>query len=101
MSHSKPFHRNYRGFVSRANSGYSQWAYVVDREYAESPEHYVRAFLLIQNDLQRIFEFIEPSDDNLDTHSFRIHELFMCVFRRIPNTDSDFYRTWIPENTER
>jgi len=57
--------------------------------------------LLIQNDLQRIFEFIEPSDDNLDTHSFRIHELFMCVFRRIPNTDSDFYRTWIPENTER
>ena len=81
MSHSRPFHRNYRGFVAGPISGYSQWAYVVDRAYAQSPEHYVRAFLLIQNDLQRIFEFIEPSDVNLDTHSYRIHELFMrtCI----------------------
>ena len=81
MSHLKPFHRNYRGFVKSSNSGYSQWAYIVDRGYSESPEHYVRAFLLIQNDLQRLFEFIEPSDRNLDTYSFRIHELLMrtCI----------------------
>ena len=81
MSYSKPFHRNYRGFVNRPNSGYSQWAYIVDRNYAESPEHYARAFLLIQSDLQRLFEFIEPSDNNLGTYSFRIHELFIrtCI----------------------
>ncbi len=81
MSHSKPFHRNYRGFVKSPNSGYSQWAYIIDREYSDSPAHYVRAFLLIQSDLQRLFEFIEPSDCNLDTHSFRIHELLMrtCI----------------------
>jgi hypothetical protein len=81
MSYSKPFHRNYRGFVNGPNSGYSQWAYIVDRSYAEAPEHYVRAFSMIQSDLQRLFEFIEPSDQNLVTYSYRIHELFMrtCI----------------------
>ena len=81
MSQSKPFHRNYRGFVKNVNSGYSDWAYIVDRSYSESPEHYVRAFLLIQSDLQRLFEFVEPSDTNLSTYSYRIHELFMrtCI----------------------
>ena len=81
MSQSKPFHRNYRGFVTSANSGYSGCAYIVDRSYSESPEHYVRAFLLIQSDLQRLFEFVEPSDTNLSAYSYRIHELFMrtCI----------------------
>ena len=81
MSHPKPFHRNVRGFVDSRNSGYSQWAYIVDRAYAHSPEHYVRAFLLIQNDLQRLFEFIEPADTNMAAYSYRIHELFMrtCI----------------------
>lgn len=81
MSHSKPFHRNYRGFVERQNSGYSQSGYIIDREYSDSPDHYVRAFLLIQSDLQKLFEYIEPSDSNLGTYSFRIHELLMrtCI----------------------
>ena len=81
MSLTKPFHRNFRGFIPGPNSGYSQWAFIVDRQYAKSPEHYVRAYLLIQNDLQRLFEFIEPSDKNLQTYSYRIHELFMrtCI----------------------
>jgi hypothetical protein len=81
MSHPKPFHRNYRAIVRGPNSGYSDWAYIVDREYSESPEHYVRAFLLIQSDLQRLFEYVEPSDVNLATYSYRIHELLMrtCI----------------------
>lgn len=63
------------------NSGYSGWAYVVDRKYAQNPEHYVRAFLLIQSDLQRLFEFVEPADQNLSTYSYRMHELLMrtCI----------------------
>jgi hypothetical protein len=67
--------------MDRTNSGYSQWAYIVDRAYANSPEHYIRAFFLIQSDLQRLFEFIEPADDNLTAYSYRIHELFMrtCI----------------------
>lgn len=81
MSHEKPFHRNVRGFVQGPNSGYSAWAYIVDREYSQSPEHYVRAFLLIQNDLEKLFEYIEPSDVNLKAYSYRTHELLMrtCI----------------------
>lgn len=81
MSHAKPFHRNWRGFVPSSNSDYSQWAYIVDRSYAEFPEHYVRAFMLIQKDLQTLFEFIEPSDTNLVTYSHRTHALLIrtCI----------------------
>jgi hypothetical protein len=81
MSHAKPFHRNFRAFVNSPNAGYSSWAYIVDRAYAKNPEHYVRAFLLIQSDLQRLFEFVEPADTNLTAYSYRIHELLMrtCI----------------------
>lgn len=63
------------------NSGYSDWAYVVDREYSKNPEHYTRAFSIIQADLIKLFEFIEPADINSSTYSFRIHELLMrtCI----------------------
>ncbi|WP_052668300.1 hypothetical protein [Photobacterium iliopiscarium] len=77
----KPYHRNYRSMVNSPNSGYSGWAYIVDREYSQNPTHYIRAFMMLQDDLQQIFEFVEPSDTNLNTHSFRIHELLMrtCI----------------------
>jgi hypothetical protein len=81
MPHAKPFHRNYRGMLQGYNSGYSQWAYILDRTYAIAPEHYVRAFLLIQSDLIKLFEFIEPADENLTAYSFRTHELLIrsCI----------------------
>jgi len=81
MALNKPFHRNYREIMDSANSGYSAWGYIIDHDYAKSPEHYTRAFLLIQNDLQKLFEYIEPADVNLKTYSYRIHELFMrtCI----------------------
>ena len=46
-----------------------------------APGQYVRAFLLIQKDLQRLFEYIEPADQNLNAYSFRTHELLLraCV----------------------
>jgi hypothetical protein len=76
MAFAKPFHRNYR-----SNSDCSNWEYVKDREYAIVPEHYTRAFLLIQNDMEKLFEYIEPADINLSTYSFRIHGLLMrtCI----------------------
>lgn len=79
MSISKPFHRNYRKVKEGSNSGYSDWAYIVDRDYAQSPEHYTRAFSIIQSDLMKLFEFLEPCDINLTTYSFRIHELLMRI----------------------
>lgn len=63
------------------NSGYSGWAYIIDKDYAKNPEHYLRAFNLIQADLIKLFEYIEPSNESLKTYSYRIHELLMrtCI----------------------
>ena len=81
MSIKKPYHRNYRSIVDGSNSGYSDWAYIIDKEYSKNPSHYTRAFLIIQKDLQELIEFIEPSDINLKTYSFRIHQLLIraCI----------------------
>jgi hypothetical protein len=81
MSIDKPFHRCFRGIKDGDNSGYSGWAYVLDRDYAKKPEHYTRAYHIIQKDLQQIFEYIEPSDVNFKTFSFRTHELLVrtCI----------------------
>ena len=79
------------------NSGYSQWAYIIDRDYAIAPEHYVRAFLLMQNDLVRLFEFIEPADENLSTYSYRTHEL---LIRSCIEAEANF-KAILKENTYR
>ncbi len=79
MSFNKPFHRNYRGIKKAHNSGYSDWAYIVDPEYCQNPEHYTRAFIIIQEDLLKLFQSIEPADVNNNTYSFRTHELLMRV----------------------
>jgi hypothetical protein len=62
------------------NGTYSPF-YVKHNDYSENPQHYIRAFKLIQKDLQHLFTFVEPSDINLKTYSFRIYELFFrtCV----------------------
>ncbi|ESX41128.1 hypothetical protein NLY43_13980 [Mesorhizobium sp. C416B] len=81
MPHDRPFHRNYRAIKDGPNAGYSGWGYIRDKDYAKSPTHYVRAFSIIQSDLQRIFEYIEPSPESEKTYSYRIHELLMrtCI----------------------
>ncbi len=45
------------------------------------PQHYVRAFLLIQKDVLELFDYVEPAEQNLQTYSYRIHELLLraCV----------------------
>ena len=81
MSFNKPFHRNYRKIKEGHNSGYSSWAYIVDHNYSQNPEYYTRAFSIIQEDILKLFEYVEPSDINNTTYSFRIHELLMrtCI----------------------
>ncbi|WP_319532462.1 hypothetical protein [uncultured Cohaesibacter sp.] len=78
----KPFHRIYRKVKSgHPNAGSSSISYIQDPDYAQSPTHYVRAYNLIQNDLQKLFEYIEPSMQSREAYSFRIHELLMrtCI----------------------
>jgi hypothetical protein len=83
MSQSKPFHRTYRPFTTKPEYRIESIAkpYMTDRAYAQGAEHYIRAFIMIQDDLKKLFEYIEPSDQNLKTYSHRIHELFMrtCI----------------------
>lgn len=81
MGLKRPFHRNYRPVKPSPQAGYSSWAYIEDREYARNAGQYVRAFTLIQNDLQSIFEYIEPSDQCRSAYSYRIHALLMrtCI----------------------
>lgn len=77
MGINKPFHRIYRPHITGSDSD----NYIRHKNYANSPAHYVKAFLLIQKDLQTLFEFIEPCDTNKNCYSFRIHELLMrtCI----------------------
>lgn len=50
-------------------------------KFALSPEHYVRAFLLLLKDLKELFDYIESADKNLSCYSYRIHALLLrsCV----------------------
>jgi hypothetical protein len=81
MSFAKPFYRNWRAIKPGPQSGYSGWAYIHDRDYAKNAEHYVRALILIQNDLQSILEYLEPSDECRTAYSYRIHALLLrtCI----------------------
>lgn len=81
MAISKPFRRNCRQFIDKTYSHSGQSRYIQDPRYAKEPEQYIRAFLLIQKDLQELFDYIHQADENLKTYSFRIHQLFMraCI----------------------
>ena len=79
MGLTKPYKRTIRQLKdgSYTNSGNSQ--YIKHPDYANSPEKYIRSFLLIQDDVQKLFEYVEPADKNKETYSYRIHELFIRV----------------------
>jgi len=81
MGITRPYKRICRQFVDGTYSASGQWRYLYHHDFAQSPEQYVRAFLLIQKDLQALFDYVEPSDVNDATYSYRIHELLLrtCV----------------------
>ena len=80
MGIKRPFYRCYRG-DKRPNDKRMNNGYIEDLEYAEEPIHYLNAYLLIQKDLLTLFEYVHPSDKNLQSFSLRIHELLMrtCI----------------------
>lgn len=81
MTIQKPYRRNVRQFVDGNYAEGGRARYISHAKFAVAPEHYVRAFLLIQKDLLTLFEYVEPADTNLQTFSFRIHELLLrtCI----------------------
>lgn len=81
MGIKKPYRRTVRIFTDNTYGQGGKWEYIQHHQYADSPAHFVRAFLLIQEDLIKIFNYIEPSDINSKTYSHRIHELLVrtCI----------------------
>jgi len=77
----RPYRRNCRQFVDGSYTEGGRSEYMIHPKYATAPEHYVRAFLILQKDLQELFDFIEPADNNLSCYSYRIHSLLIrtCI----------------------
>jgi hypothetical protein len=77
----RPYRRAYRQFVDGHYAEGGRSGYVDHPKFAESPEHYIRAFLLLLKDLQELFDYVEPADRNLVCYSYRIHALLLraCV----------------------
>ena len=77
MAVNYPYRRTYRQFVDGLYSEGGRWQYVVHPKFAQSPEHYVRAFLILLKDLKDLFDYVEPADNNLSCYSYRIHTLLL------------------------
>lgn len=77
MSVNRPYRRTCRPCVDGRYAG----QYITHPKFAQSPEHYIRAFLLLLKDLQELFDYVEPADENLACYSYRIHALLLraCV----------------------
>jgi hypothetical protein len=77
----RPYRRTCRQFVDGHYTEGGRWEYMVHPRFAQSPEQYVRAFLLLLKDIQELFDYVEPADNNLGCYSYRIHALLLraCV----------------------
>lgn len=73
----RPYRRTCRQFLdgSYANSGQGQ--YIEHPKFAKDANKYVRAYLLIQKDMQNLFDYVHPAHQNVECYSHRIHELLL------------------------
>lgn len=51
--------------------------YCEDERYANDRSMLCRSYKILENDLKKVFEYIEPCDDNLSTYSHRLYELLL------------------------
>lgn len=81
MGVDRPFRRTCRQFTDGHYALGGRWAYIMHPKFANSPEQYIRAFLLLQRDLQFLFDYIEPCENNLNCYSYRTHEILLraCI----------------------
>ena len=77
----RPYLRTCRQFVDGHYTEGGRGQYMLHPKFAQSPEHYIRGFLIILKDLQELFDYVEPADKNLACYSYRIHALLLrtCV----------------------
>jgi len=80
MTLSLPYSRISRPFVNPHGSHIGTTidkCYLVSPAYAENRVGSIRAYSLLENDLQRVFEYVEPSDFNKTSYSMRSYELLL------------------------
>ena len=81
MGINKPYYRIIRPFSSDGSPHDYQTSWEKDfpahPRYANDRQELWRAYMLIEKDLLRLFEYVEPSDDNIQTYSHRIYELLL------------------------
>jgi Lhr-like helicase len=74
MSMSKPYFRITRESVN-GSQGFCKYA--LDNRYADDRGTLCRSYKMLENDMKKVFEYVEPCDDNLQVYSHRIYELFL------------------------
>ena len=72
-----PFYRCVRPGADGDYAEGGRGEYVTHPDYAPDATHYLRAFYLLQGDLLRLFEYVEPADANEGTYSYRCLELLL------------------------
>ena len=74
MSLEKPYYLTYRpNERDPSNNNY----YMHRPEYVKDAVQYVRIAKLLYKDIEELFDYVEPSDENKDCYSFRIYELLL------------------------
>lgn len=79
MKIQKPYRRIIRPFSLPNSYVYGPHAniYFADNEYAADRFEIIRAYYILEKDLIRLFDFIDPSDTNLSTYSHKTYELLL------------------------
>ena len=90
MAVTKPYYRTVRQLADGSYAHSGNGRYIEDARYANEPRRFTRAFLLIQKDLLELFNFIEPADQNLQTYSYKTHELLLRACIEIEAIDERF-----------
>jgi len=72
----RPFERLKDGSCAYKQAGVDD-NYYMDSDYAPNRVELVRAYSIIERDLVRLFEYIEPADKNRETYSHRLYELLL------------------------
>jgi len=80
MKLANPFYRIARPLNDQTSYVYGyndEQSYIADNRYADDRLHLIRAYHIIEQDFKKLLEYIEPSDANLPTFSFRTYELLL------------------------
>jgi hypothetical protein len=80
MTLNRPYKRIARPFNTPSGSyvgGIISESYLVDHNFAPDRTTAIRGYHAIENDLRRVFEFVEPHDRNDNVFSTRLYEIFL------------------------